>query len=96
MSTFKRRPLSRRTFLRGAAAGGAIAMGLPLLEAMLSPKHANAQAGQLPFFGVFYWANGLPWTDKHGGEQATAGHPDHWTPAEDGTYTPTPLLEPLA
>jgi hypothetical protein len=96
MSTYKRRPLSRRTFLRGAAAGGALAMGLPLLEAMISPKQARAQAGQLPFFGVFYWANGLPWTSKHGGEQGTAGHPDHWTPAEDGTYAPTPLLEPLA
>ncbi|CAN0021318.1 unnamed protein product [Laminaria digitata] len=96
MSTYKRRPLSRRTFLRGCAASGAVALGLPLLEAMLAPKDATAADGVKPFFGVFYWANGLPWTSKHGAEQAGGNFPDHWTPTANGKYTPTPLLEPLA
>lgn len=99
MSTFLRRPLSRRTFLRGTlTAGGSVALGVPLLEAMLGPGEAMAEAARRPFFGIFYWANGLPWTNKHGAEQGQGGHPDLWTPPAEGDWTGAPpaLLAPLA
>ncbi|MBK8254711.1 MAG: DUF1552 domain-containing protein [Polyangiaceae bacterium] len=87
--------LSRRTFLRGALGGGAVALALPTLEAMLPER---AQAATLPpIFGLFYWANGMPWHAGHGAEQATAGTPDLWTPPTVGeNYTPSELLTPLA
>ena len=63
------------------AGGGAFADGMP----------------EEPIFGLFFWANGLPWNAKHGSEQAMAGYPDLWTPAQTGPgYAPTPLLMPLA
>lgn len=46
--------LSRRTFLRGA---GGIAIGLPFLEAMMSPARASGQS-PCPRFVVFFSANG--------------------------------------
>jgi hypothetical protein len=89
------RPLPRRTLLRGALATGAVALALPPLEAMFGTR--GAQADDLgPIFGVFFWANGLPWHAGHGAEQA-AGLGDEWTPANTGSgYTPSPLLAPLA
>lgn len=87
--------LSRRTLLRGALAGGTVALGLPLLDAML-PSSSRASDDLDPIFGVFFWANGLPWNARHGPEQAVPGHPDLWTPATTGAFEPTPLLEPLA
>lgn len=89
--------LSRRTFLRGAAAGATVALALPPLEAMFLDNGARADGlRSLPYFGIFYWANGLPWTAKHGAEQANAGHPDLWTPADTGAnFTHSPLLAPL-
>jgi len=94
----KRRYLSRRTFLRGTAAGAAVALALPPLEAMLTDKGVFADAaGAGPFFGVFFWANGLPWHAGHGAEQGAAGHADLWTPAATGAgYGYTPLMMPLA
>jgi len=88
--------LSRRTLLRGAFAGGTVALALPPLEAMFGGSSARADASDLgPIFGIFFWANGLPWHAGHGAEQA--GPPDHWTPAQTGIgYAPTPLLAPLA
>jgi hypothetical protein len=82
--------------LRGAVQGaGAVALGLPLLEAMLPPRARAEELTLGPIFGVFFWANGLPWHDGHGSVQA--GHPDAWTPASTGTgWAPTPLLAPLA
>lgn len=92
--------LDRRTFLRGAIAGTTVALALPPLEAMIGPTTATslaAQPSQRPFFGVFYWANGLPWHAGHGGEQAGSGGQDMWTPAQQGKgYTPSALLAPLA
>ena len=90
MSSLK---LSRRTLLRGVAGGTALGLALPTMEAMLSPRSAKA-AESPPIFGMFFWGGGLPWNDKHGGEQA--GHPDDWTPTTTGAgYASTPLLAPL-
>ncbi len=89
------KPLSRRTFLRGTAAGAGIALALPALEAMLG-RGARADDLVHPIFGLFFWANGLPWHAAHGAEHAATGYPDLWTPATVGPYTPTELLEPLA
>jgi hypothetical protein len=90
-----RAPLSRRTFLRGVAAGAAVSLALPPLEAMMG-RGAQAQAGAPPFFGIFYWANGTPWHAAHGGESVAAGHPDLWTPPDQGAgYTRSELLAPL-
>ena len=88
-------PLSRRTFLRGVARGAGVALALPTLEAML-PGIARADDGGLgPIFGVFFWANGLPWHEGHGSAQA--GPPDLWTPGTTGAgFTPSSLQAPLA
>lgn len=91
----KRPLLSRRTLLRGTLAGAAVSLALPPLEAMFDSKgaHADGMADEA-FFGLFFWANGLPWHDKHGAVQA--GKPDLWTPAQTGPgYTPSELLAPL-
>lgn len=89
--------LSRRTVLRGLAAGTTVALGLPVLDAML-PTSAKAAGEELgPIFGIFFWANGLPWHAGHGAQQASTGRPDLWTPAQTGVgYTPSELLSPLA
>jgi hypothetical protein len=57
----KSRSLSRRTVLRGLAAGAAVSVGLPVLEAMLdSHGRALADGTALPKrFGVFFWGNGV-------------------------------------
>ncbi len=90
--------LSRRTMLRGSVLGGtAVALGLPQLDAMLNPSGAYA-GGETPrpFFGVFYWANGVPWHARHGGEQAAAGVPDVWMPGATGPgYAMSEMLAPL-
>jgi hypothetical protein len=88
--------LSRRTFLRGLAAGSAVSLALPTLDAMLDPNGALADGEAGPFLGVFYWANGLPWHAGHGAEQA-AGPRDPWTPGTTGVdYAPSELLAELA
>lgn len=89
-----RKLLSRRTMLRGALGSTAIALGLPSLEAMIGTKSAHAETLP-PIFGIFFWAGGMPWHDRHGAEQG--GHPDLWTPTSVGAnYAPTELLAPLA
>jgi hypothetical protein len=90
--------MSRRSFVRGSVAGAVVALALPPLEAMLDSKGAYADGmGEEPFFGLFFWGNGLPWNAKHGPVQAMAGHEDLWTPAETGAgYTPSKLLQPFA
>jgi hypothetical protein len=56
-----RKPLSRRTMLRGLAGGAAITVGLPRLNAMLNGNGtAYAQGTPLPKrFGVWFWGNGM-------------------------------------
>ncbi len=58
MSKFK---LSRRTMLRGAVGGSTVAVGLPLLEAMLNDHGtALADGSALPIrFMTFHWADGI-------------------------------------
>lgn len=72
----KRRPLHRRAVLRGAIAGGAVAIGLPWLEVMEPPK---ARAATGPKRIVFWFtANGsLPaiWTPP--ANLDLSGHPIH-------------------
>jgi len=90
--------LSRRTLLRGTFAGSVVGLALPQLDAMLCPRGAYAD-GEVapPFFGLFFWANGVPWHAHHGGEQASAGTPDLWTPGTTGAgYAPSEMLAPLA
>lgn len=88
--------LSRRTMLRGMAGGAAVALGLPMLEAMLDPRGLRA-AGPPPIFGIFFWANGTPWHAGHGSMQGQTGYPDLWTPAQQGAgYAPSEILAPLA
>ena len=72
--------LSRRTFLRGAG----VAVGLPLLDAMVPSLTALAQtaAAPKPRLGFLY----LP----HGAIM------EHWTPATEGAgFEMTPILKPL-
>ncbi len=90
------RILSRRTLLRGAIGGAAVALAVPALEAMWPTGKAEA-AALPPIFGLFYWANGMPWHAGHGPEQAAAGYPDLWTPPTTGeNYAYSELLSPLA
>ena len=73
--------LSRRTFLRGAG----VAVGLPLLDAMVPAWTALAQtaASPKPRMGFMY----LP----HGAIM------EQWTPAAEGTsFELTPILKPFA
>lgn len=79
-----RKPLSRRTLLRGAVAGVGVSIALPWLEAMTSsvkPAHGD---GTFPKrFGTFFFGNGVI--------------PDQWVPAMEGAqWMPSPLMQPLA
>lgn len=76
--------LGRRTFLRGSlATGAAVAVGTPLLEAMLDDHGvALADGGPLPTrFGLWFFGNGV--------------RPEHWTPVGTGDWTPRAELQPL-
>src|SRR5689334_10707606 len=75
-----KRHLSRRTFLRGAG----VAIGLPLLEAMIPASTALSQtaAGTGPRMGFIYFPHGAIM--------------DRWTPATDGNdFEISPILKPL-
>lgn len=79
------RPLQRRTFLRGLVGAGSVAVGLPLLEAMLDANgEALAGGDPLPLrFGVWFWGNG--------------SQPGAWAPAAVGPdWQATGLLAGLA
>lgn len=79
--------MRRRVFLRGVLGGGAsVAVGLPLLEAMLDGNGtALAQDQPLPRrLGIFFFGNGR-------GVEA-----DKWRPASEGAlWTPSVELAPL-
>jgi len=75
----------RRLFLRGAAAGTAIEVGLPTLSVMLNDAgSAFADGTVIPRrFGMFFWGNGV-------GEKT-------WNPTGIGRgYTPSAPLKPFA
>jgi hypothetical protein len=80
-----KRMLSRRLLLRGGACGIGVAVGLPMLEAMLN-ENGDALAGgsALPKrFGAFYWGNGVV--------------ANQWIPAATGAaWQLSPLLMPLS
>lgn len=75
--------INRRAVLRGLAYGGAISVGLPVLECMLdSSGKALADGTALPKrFGVFFWGNGLRMAK--------------YLPSSVGAYTLTETLAPL-
>ncbi|MGB5545304.1 MAG: DUF1552 domain-containing protein [Polyangiales bacterium] len=69
----------RRTLLRGALAGGAVSMGLPLLDCFLNEHGtALAQGAPLPLrFGSWMWGCGM--------------NPDRWTPSSEGPGFELPI-----
>jgi hypothetical protein len=73
------RRFDRRTLLRGTLAGGAVSMGLPLLDCFLNANAtALAQGAPLPLrFGAWMWGCGM--------------NPDRWTPATEGTGYDLPI-----
>jgi hypothetical protein len=74
--------IHRRSLLRGAIAGGSVAIGLPLLEAMM-PRGmtSRAQAAVAPKrLVIWFTANGTRqdiWTPSGGDNLDLAGHPLH-------------------
>jgi len=81
--------ISRRRVLRGVVGGLPVALALPTFESSIA--HADDRPD--PIFGLFFWANGVPWHAGHGGSLASDTHPDLWTPADTGPgFTPSPLL----
>jgi Protein of unknown function (DUF1552) len=81
----KKRVLSRRLLLRGAACGVTAGVGLPVLEAMLNGNGtALADGTALPLrFGEFYWGNGVV--------------ANLWFPTSVGaSWQLSPLLQPLS
>jgi Protein of unknown function (DUF1552) len=76
-----RKPLSRRTILRGMAAGAVVSLGVPRLGAMLN-SNGTAYAAGAPLpkrFGIWFWGNGIippRWIP------ASAGIGAAWTPSE--------------
>ncbi len=85
--------LSRRTLLRGTIGGTTVALGLPLLEAMLNSNGTALASGRaLPVrFVTWFFGNGVALTD--------VGNPAagiRWAPAEEGANYPlTEQLAPL-
>ena len=79
-----KKPLSRRTFLRGVLGGTAIALGLPPLEAFFNSSGTAYANGATPRrFGMFFWGNGIL--------------PERWIPTDTGPdWTLSEQLLPLA
>jgi len=81
--------LSRRTVLQGVG----VAVGLPLLDAMIPAATALAQTAAAPKLraGFFYIPHGaIMWNTAHGAEM------DHWTPSGAGEdFRLSPIMEPL-
>lgn len=85
--------LNRRTVLRGALGGSAVALGLPLLEGMLSSRAwARGPEGFPRRFGLFFWGNGTLPGDPGKPEE----NPDRWTPLGTGAGDAWSLSEQLA
>ena len=82
--------LSRRTVLKGAG----VALGLPLLDAMIPAATALAQhrrGAEAPRMGFFYIPHGaIMGNTSHGPEM------DHWTPSGAGAdFKLSPILASL-
>ena len=80
----RRKPLSRRTLLKGLLGGAAVSIALPPLEAFFGAAGtAFANESSYPTrFGLFSWGNGV--------------HPQYWIPESMGTdWTLTPQLLPF-
>ncbi|HEY8521149.1 MAG TPA: DUF1552 domain-containing protein [Gammaproteobacteria bacterium] len=81
--------LSRRTVLKGAG----VAVGLPLLDAMIPAATALAKTAAAPKLrtGFFYIPHGaIMWNTSHGPAM------DHWTPSGAGAdFKLSPIMEPL-
>jgi hypothetical protein len=88
--------------------GSAVALGLPLFEAMLNENGNALAAGTgLPVrYGLFFWGNGLPWTYRHRGTTDTISPgithelddslTDLYTPTTVGKgFGVTEILKPL-
>jgi Protein of unknown function (DUF1552) len=84
-----RKHLSRRTVLKGAG----VALGLPLLDAMVPAATALAQTAAAPRLkaGFFYLPHGaISWNTPYGPDM------DRWTPSGAGPeFKLSPILEPL-
>ncbi len=84
-----RKHLSRRTVLRGCG----VAVGLPLLDAMIPAATALAQTAAAPKLrvGFFYIPHGaIMWNTSHGPAM------DRWTPSGSGTeFRLSPIMAPL-
>jgi hypothetical protein len=84
-----RKHLSRRAMLRGAG----VAVGLPLLDAMIPAATALAQTAAAPKLrvGFLYIPHGaIMWNTAHGPAM------DHWTPSGAGaSFKLSPIMEPL-
>ena len=86
--------LHRRTMLRGAIGGSAVALGLPVLEAMLGGNgDAYADGSGLPCRMVtWFFGNGCAVADVN-----NTGAGIRFAPGETGPgFAPTPQLQPLA
>ncbi len=81
--------LSRRTVLKGAG----VAVGLPLLDAMIPAATALADTAAAPRLrvGFFYIPHGaIMWNTSHGPAM------DHWTPSGEGAgFKLSPIMAPL-
>jgi hypothetical protein len=81
--------LSRRTALKGLG----VAVGLPLLDAMIPAATALAQTAAAPTLrtGFFYIPHGaILWNTAYGAEM------DHWTPKGEGeSFELSPIMAPL-
>ena len=91
----KRHELSRRTMLRGVTAGGlGVALGLPVLEAMLN-NHGTALANgaDLPCRMItWFFGNGCALKIQGDGNSGIRFYPD----AQGPGFAPTPQLQPIA
>ncbi len=73
------RRFNRRTLLRGSLAGGAVTIGLPLLDVFLNEHGTTlAQGAPLPLrFGAWMWGCGM--------------NPGRWTPTAEGADYELPI-----